>query len=74
MEARSGFVDWLFEQVNRADEVGELARNARTAERFPRDIHKHETLLEHLQEVGGLELHAKGANRAWQEWEAFSVS
>lgn len=62
------FYDWLMEQTERSDEVGDLARDAASDPEFPSDprplVRYHDYLRAHQAPPV---VHA-ALDRAWREW------
>jgi uncharacterized protein YozE (UPF0346 family) len=64
------FFDWLSEQRERHDPVGDFARDAWQDAQFPRCVSSREDLITYMENRGAREDAREAAREAWDEFGA----
>jgi uncharacterized protein YozE (UPF0346 family) len=62
------FFDWLSDQRDRRDPVGDFAADAWQDQQFPRDLSAEQDLVAYMERRGSGHAAIEAAKEAWAEW------
>lgn len=70
MASKQSFFEWLMEQTDRDDPIGDLARDAKSDMRFPVSATHFGRVLGHLAAMGAGQPAKQALQEAWGEYRS----